>query len=662
MSEITTQKPLTDSATTITIAKSRRADSEVKPLKLGVALLSIIALLCSALEIELIEQLDHLSRYMKFGEIALDAGCGVLLLLLIGVAWWLFALSLAGIMQFVWRKEGHLEFLVWRFGLAVPLAYLGFQVFDAIRLQLFPGWHPLRFASIWLAIVFTILLTLCLFRIHIRSLQQFCCTRLSAFAWLHIAIGVIVLCVLSFRGAYFFSDYVHPSKVVGKANLPDIYLITFDALRADGMSLYGYRRPTTPRLDLFAQRSYVFDYFFANANMTTPATTSIETGKLPWSHHLCQLGGFLRGQNRDQTLASLLKERGYYTAMISSNYLATPIQHRTLESYDATELIDSSGTSGAWMHLTNLIGTNIRHTLSSSLLRRFAVLRDQIDALLWSKRYPSPPEEVFSTARELLERKDISQPRFLWTHIYAPHDPYLPPPPYSRHFLSDSKLTRRYDFIGFRNTNLPSGASESELRARYDEMVLYGDHVVGDFIEWLETTGRFDNSIVIVSADHGESFDHNWYGHTGPYLYNGLIRVPLLIHLPGQTHSVHISQSAQQVDLLPTILDLVGGNVPGGIDGRSLKGLLEGEKLPETDVFSMNLEPNGIFRPISRGTVAIIDGEFKYIDQLAANHEELYRYKADQSEEHNLIESEPEVAKEMHERLFKKLRSVSPQQ
>ena len=74
----------------------------------------------------------------------------------------------------------------------------------------------------------------------------------------------------------------------------------------------------------------------------------------------------------------------------------------------------------------------------------------------------------------------------------------------------------------------------AELRARYDENIAYADHVVGDFLEWLDQTGRLDRSIVIVSADHGESFEHGWLLHTGPYLYNGLIRIPLLIHLPGQ--------------------------------------------------------------------------------------------------------------------------------
>src|SRR5947209_4636740 len=218
--------------------------------------------------------------------------------------------------------------------------------------------------------------------------------------------------------------------------------------------------------------------------------------------------------------------------MIASNQWAAPFRHRTLESYDAVEYAAPLGIGGTWFRYTNLIGLNTQYSLVGALLKRLGRMINYADALIWSHRYPAPAEAVFDRARALLERPDIAQPRFLWAHILPPHDPYVTPSPYSRRFLSTEKLTRSYDFLSLRNYALPADTSVTELRDRYDEMVLYADAAVGDFLDWLDRTDRLNHAIVIISADHGESFDHNWFLHAGPPLYNALIRIPLLIHIP----------------------------------------------------------------------------------------------------------------------------------
>jgi arylsulfatase A-like enzyme len=174
--------------------------------------------------------------------------------------------------------------------------------------------------------------------------------------------------------------------------------------------------------------------------------------------------------------------------------------------------------------------------------------------------------------------------------------------------------------------------------------VLYADDAVGNFLDWLDRKGLLDGALVIVSADHGESFEHHMYLHGGPNLYSGLIHIPLLIHLPGQRQGEHISQSAQQADLLPTVLDLIGTPVPNWTDGTSLKPLLERKPLPERYLFSMNLEPDGTFGSISKGTIAVVDHEFKFVTYLRSKREELYRYRTDPLEEHDLLQSEPDAA------------------
>jgi arylsulfatase A-like enzyme len=111
--------------------------------------------------------------------------------------------------------------------------------------------------------------------------------------------------------------------------------------------------------------------------------------------------------------------------------------------------------------------------------------------------------------------------------------------------------------------------------------------------------------------------------------------------------------------LLPTVLDLVGGQVPAWSEGISLKPLLEGEQVPKRLLVSMNLDPDSTFTSITRGTIAVIDDDFKYVAQLGTNQSALYRYKTDPQEEQNLVESDPAVVARMKAWLVEKLGEVN---
>lgn len=208
---------------------------------------------------------------------------------------------------------------------------------------------------------------------------------------------------------------------------------------------------------------------------------------------------------------------------------------------------------------------------------------------------------------------------------------------------------------------LHHGVTVAQLRDAYDEMILYADHSVGEFLGWLDRTGRLDRSIVIVSADHGELFEHHRLAHGGPDLYNGVVRIPLLIHLPGQENAVRIEETAQQADLLPTLLDLIGAPLPSWSDGISLKPAFEAKSLPDRYIFSMNLEPNSTFDRITKGTVAVMDDTFKFVRYLDSGKEQLYTYRTDEGEEHNLVDSQPEVAQRMRKTLLDKIDEVNRQ-
>jgi arylsulfatase A-like enzyme len=629
-----------------------RTDVWLRPVLLLAALVA-----CFSLQVELVvlEQVDSLSLYMTYGEIALDVGVALLILLGIAGIWWLCVLVLAGTAKLVPLTRPHRIAIAWYVGLLVPFSYLLLDLFGAIKALIFPHWQTGWFAGL---LVFLLCVGV-LWRVRVSQLQEFCRTRLVPIAWAHVILAVITVCVLWADGVHLFHDYVRPGAIAGNSQMPDIYLVTLDALAAQDTSLYGYHLPTTPRLEWFAKRSFKFDYFFANSNFTASSTTSMETGKLPWSHRVFQQGGFLRGEAQQENIAAELHRRGYYTAMITSNEWAAPFRHRTLDSYDAVQYEAPLGMAGEWSRYTNLIGVNVQYTLYGSLFRRLMRVLTIADALVWPHRYPAPAEAVLDRARKLVQDTHHAQPRFIWTHILPPHDPYLPPVLTRKRFLSTNKLASYEDLLPLRSDVLPPGVSAGELRARYDEMVLYADTAVGDFLDWLDRTGRLDRAIVIVSADHGESFEHGTFLHAGPFLYESMIQVPLLIHLPDQTQGAHISQLAQQADLLPTILDLVGAPAPSWTDGTSLQSAMKGDALPERFIFSMNLEPDRTFGSISKGTVAVRDDEFKYVLRLNLQKEALYQYKADPLEEHNLITTNPEVARRLREVLLNKLKEVN---
>lgn len=625
-----------------------RSSEQIKLLPL-LGFSSIAALLCSSLEISLLEYVDSLSLQMTPWEIALEAGVALIVLVGVSLAWWLCILLVVKILRMIPWTNPHSAWICWCLWLAFPFSYFGLELLAAIRLRIFPSWYPGDLASLLSGLTLVAVCTAGLFRFGLSSFQKFCRIRLAPIGWIHLALSIPTVLVLLMHGVHPFRAFMGPGRPVGGSRPPNIYLITIDALRAQDMSAYGYSRPTTLNLERFAQRSFTFENFIANSNLTTPTTTSIETGKLPWSHRVFQLGGFLRDPARQETLPGLLQQRGYYTAMISSNVFASPFSHGTLEYYDAAEYAAPLGLGGIWQ--SNPAGIKGQSTLFLSLLRRSGSLASFLDML--RHRYPYRAETVFERARGLLESHGDEQSMFVWTHIFAPHDPYWPPAPYRR------RLSSKETWEKVRGTRLPSGLTPSELRAQYDEMILYADQAVGDYLDWLERTGRFDQAIVIVTADHGESFEHGGFLHGGPRLYSGLIHIPLMIHLPGQQQRVEVAQAAQQVDLLPTLLDLVGASVPSWTDGTSLRPALDGKSLPQRHIFSMALESDSTFRPIANGTLTTMDDEFKYMIHLDTHEQALYRYKTDISEESNLIGFEPEVAKRMHDLLITRLNEAN---
>lgn len=244
---------------------------------------------------------------------------------------------------------------------------------------------------------------------------------------------------------------------------------------------------------------------------------------------------------------------------------------------------------------------------------------DTVDVLmvrigLWTATDQFDPELALSEARRLLTGRDTSRPTFLWVHLYPPHMPYAAPPPYLGRFDRGAEARTRFDssppsmFSARLDNTFPR-----RLVGRYDESLYCVDDHLGRFLDWLKGHGLFDDSLVVVSADHGESFAHRYGGHDGPMLYEDLIRIPLLVKRPHQQRGMHTSVLTEQIDVMPTVLDVAGVHTPLPSEGRSLTGAMRGERTADKPIFTMNLELSAKYSPLSAGSVAMIDGRWKYV-------------------------------------------------
>jgi arylsulfatase A-like enzyme len=194
------------------------------------------------------------------------------------------------------------------------------------------------------------------------------------------------------------------------------------------------------------------------------------------------------------------------------------------------------------------------------------------------------------------------------------------------------------------------------FQARYDEALASVDAEVGRFVADLEQRGVLNNTILIISADHGESFTADYGGHSGPKLHDALTRIPLIFKGPGFPPGLRIDQPVSQVDLAPTILDLAGDARSGaGMEGRSLRSLLVGGKLPPNDIFSMAFERSNRFGTLAAGSLALTRGQWKFVHYWGQPDrpgyrdlaDALYDTRSDPSESRDVTSQNPEIARAM---------------
>ena len=525
-----------------------------------------------------------------------------------------------------------------------------------------PHKHPflkLSFSSKLLLPVIAAAIALIVARI-LRKRPNFIDERITPLFWLFGILNIIALLIVSFQLVVNpdIKKRIQKESNIATAskNSPNIILVTFDALRARDMSVYGYSRETTPFINKWAKSAVKFTGLKASSTFTTPATASLMTGKRVWTHQTFHQEGSKPVGHFTESLPLLLKDSGYYTMSFIQNDAAS----------DQVLGIDNSfhfsPPNYAFYTENSLLG-RINRLLNILFADRFK-LHDWIikDDFILNKIIRYFPMEVFKATttqdnafKRFLTAYDDNpnKPFFAWLHLNPPHDPYLSPEPYMGIFnpslelrtaISQSRLIGGEGRVAINDEPL---ATIDILRARYDEFIRYCDREFEDFIGQLAARDLLINTVVILSSDHGESFEHNTLGHGSLNLYEELTNIPLVIKGSGNNKGRIINELVEQIDIPATILDIAGIPVPLWMEGRSVMPLINGSIDFYKPAYSMALFTNTVGNKITKGTIAVWEGDHKLIHYLDYNRSLLFNLKLDPQELNNLWDKEPEKGRHL---------------
>jgi arylsulfatase A-like enzyme len=395
----------------------------------------------------------------------------------------------------------------------------------------------------------------------------------------------------------------------------NIVLITFDALGAQHMSLYGCPLPTTSNIDAFAQFGTTFTNFYSCSTYTTPSVVACLTGRYPSETLVYQVTGFLRGRAAERNLARELRAAGYVTAASVGNPWAHPDHIGIGDDFDFCPAPPQRF-----------------HPLSTELVRlhdhqlfAYSIGQEQIFLQQFDQFSPVPsewpPERGFAQAQDLLSQIGNRRPFFLWVHILAPHIPYKPDPPYLHRFLPGDEMRRLADTVvnvGTEGYTPDRQPLVDKQRLRYAEFVAECDGAFGTFMSFLEARGAMNDTAIIVSADHGESFKGGVFTHGGPVQLRQIVHIPLVIRLPHGELGKRVTVAADQTSLAPTILEIAGVPQPSWMRERSLLPFVNQASTGPSEgyAFTQYFGGSSIFEPVRRGTVGVIDGVNQFVVDL----------------------------------------------
>jgi arylsulfatase A-like enzyme len=416
-----------------------------------------------------------------------------------------------------------------------------------------------------------------------------------------------------------------------------VVLIVVDTLRADHLGCYGYPRRTSPRIDALAADAIRFERALSPSPWTLPALASLMTALYPALHGAripSKVGGarWLLGPSRFQPTSSLHASRTTLAEILQSRGFATLGLVRG--SYPSKAFGFAQGFEEYRDNATPGIRWDVEEALAWLARRRperFLVYLHAIEV-----HAPYAPIEISRFGAEA---------------------PGAPLDAFRAKLLEERNRFREFDFDpAYRGAvdgslgNLREMAAAGPLLPRqdlerlvslYDSEIAYTDYWIGRLIDGLEELGLYDEALLVLTSDHGEEFlEHGRLQHSFSY-YEEVLRVPLLLRVPGAGAGL-VREPVSLIDVLPTVLDVLGIEVDLPFQGRSLRPLWQGRSLPaRVHVGEASFEA---------GNKALLEGGWKYV-RRGSGQEELYHLEADPAERQNRCAAEPERCEALRQQL-----------
>jgi arylsulfatase A-like enzyme len=362
-----------------------------------------------------------------------------------------------------------------------------------------------------------------------------------------------------------------PKPSAAAIQRPNVLLITIDTLRADHLGAYGYKRPTSPNIDVLAREGALFERAYTYWPKTRASFIVMLTGRHPSLNGYTQRNRVLFDFN--PTLASVLKEGGFTTSAVvdNSNVAASLGYAKGFDTYRET-----------WEEKALPTEIDRARAISSAAIQNFAAAGSD-------------------------------KPFFLWLHYVNPHAPYTPPAPYDKAFLAGAdqgpRLQRVADYMGGVHRSLAVKGRDrlGYYVGQYDGEIAFCDAEVGRVLDALRSSRHAANTIVILTSDHGESLgEHGYYFDHGANLMDPCLRIPFIVKGPGVPPASRNKALVSTIDFVPTVLDAVKVSYPPDLGGLSFWPVAQGGKPPRRErLFAQN----------DRGHWGTHDGRFKLVGQ-----------------------------------------------
>ncbi|MFA5422250.1 MAG: sulfatase [Phycisphaerae bacterium] len=482
----------------------------------------------------------------------------------------------------------------------------------------------------------------------------------------------------------------------------NILVLVSDAMRARNLGCYGYDKNTSPCIDEIARRGILFKNAFSTINTTGPSFTTIFTGKYPSTHGIRRHGPQLSEAEKSYTprlrfLPEILKDNGYVTMGLDwlgfwhkrgYDYYAgrpnNPTNHKSADSQNPRGPLIRF-MAGQLLYLIQMGGRcNWYYSLPEPLrdiVRSYAIRLNSISQADFSrKKMPLVSDSaglsdlVIRYIKEYAGRKKF----FIFVHYWDTHIPYTGPHSVAKRYYRDYKYSTRSVASVFKELG---GAKAEKLvrksvrgrlpktvggiKAQYDASITYTDRNIGRIYQALDNLGILEDTLIIITADHGESLDEHgiYFSHHG--LYDTDVHIPLIMQHPRLGSGAVYEQLVQHVDVVPTILELAGIDYKNeDFDGQSLLKIVDGGKWDRQFVYAEELAcmQRRMIRDNKYKYIRAMDDEkCRYCERYHVRGDEFFDLQADPCELRNIInDPRSEFYKKMLNEYIASIKPVQP--